>query len=283
MFYNPTATNDPYTLYSSASDSYADAAAAHNGFANTTSYHPDSPFNTLVPQGAGVHQRIGSKIQVVKDKWRFKVEVPPYAGKGSYYFPNFRLSHRMMKVRLVGIFQDKLVDAGDAGFTPTQLFRSVKDIDTLYNTQNARGFRIVYDKTKKVFPRVCQEVQAPEGTQKQASAGFTSNGEAYFSVSLKYMKQWVDTNTSGSEIPTSIDYTNPAGLLRGIVTWYIYCEDLNAPVYFDGGTTPADALTDTAAGTPINPNSSWPSNDPRRYCWTGINLYVTRRFYYTDA
>lgn len=231
-----------------------------------------SAFALTVPQGVGTQERIGRDISVVRDEFFFRVSFPlalpqfdaeqanttstvtrllPYWTDsartaatnfvGGHRFPNANIGQRPTRVRLVGIHQGVLDRPGEFGFLPSELFNSVNEITSRFNKHDARGYRVVYDKTKTFYPQ--PGYLSDYGVAPQASAGRASaqKFDVSFSCSLPpYLRRYEAVNspdnTGGGEL--TLDGTNPiSGVSIGATTWYMFVEDEFCSRENSGGTS----------------------------------------------
>lgn len=219
-----------------------------------------SAFALVIPQGVGTQERIGRDVSVMRDEFFFRLSFPlalpqvdaeqanttstvsrllPYwtdsaATAASNFlaghrFPNANVGQRPMRVRLVGIHQNVLDRPGEFGFLPSELFNSVNEITSRFNKHDARGYRIVYDKTKSLYPQpgyLSNYGVAPQASPARQSA---QKFDVSFSCSLPpYLRRYeaadAPDNVGGSEILLS-GITPTAGVSIGATTWYLFVED----------------------------------------------------------
>lgn len=247
--FTPDAPNSTSSVYSSPTG------------AGGTGYN-SSPFALVVPQGVGTQERIGRDISVMQDEWFFRLSFPialpgktleqslttsevkrmvPLWADSTFTsasqfgdglpVANANVGQRPVRVRLVGIFQDVLDRPGEFGFMPSELFNSVNEINSRFNKHDARGYKIVYDKTKTLYPQPGYAVDPNVTVTPSPARNSSQKFDVSFSASLpSYLRRYeaVDSpdNIAGLEIyydATSTTVTG--GISMGAVTWYMYVED----------------------------------------------------------
>lgn len=306
LFYNPghAANDDLLFANRSGTGFYQTKEEAHTSFVQSPFHLGGYPDSTLVsfpvegiPQmlhnGPGQGHRIGSDVCAIKDHWSFKFTIPPeynprivdsttFSGLNwakhdtTKVFPSLRCSQRPVKLRLIGIMQHTLDRAGDIGFRPAELFKRTDRIDTHFQTDNARGYKVVYDKTKTFAMTPFNPYAATDGTINTPTdvangATISDTGvsmrqfEANFGWKGRYKLSYADTSPSGLQCPMDfpgLDETvSPqVGVTKNMITWYAFLEDR-----FPYRKTEATGI-----------------NTTKYYPVCGLKCEVTRRFRYTD-
>lgn len=244
-----------------------------------------SAFALVIPQGVGVQERVGRDISVIRDDFFFRLSFPlalpqidaeqaatsatvtrlvPYwsdvsAGRAADLLAGLRvvnanIGQRPVRVRLVGIFQRVLDRPGEFGFEVHELFNSPNEITSRFNKHDARGYHIVYDKTKTFYPQPGYTGTVslpPSPSPARASA---QKFDVSFSCSLKpYLRRYEGVNepdnAGGAEV--TLDVTNPvSGISMGAISWYMFVEDQ----FCSKETTSALASTSGAGWYDYTPN-----------------------------
>lgn len=251
--FNPDEPDNKAALYSSPTG------------AGGTGYN-SSPFALVVPQGVGTQERVGRDISVMRDEWFFRLSFPlalpgvaiegtqttseikratpqwcdvdPILQNGAYNFGdgqasiNVNVGQRPVRVRLVGIFQSVLDRPGEFGFTVSELFNSVNEINSRFNKHDARGYKIVYDKTKTFYPQPGYVTLAAGATPSASPARASAQKfDVSFSAAIpSYLRRYEAVNgpdnTTGSEVYYDAGTTTvTGGISMGAISWYMYVED----------------------------------------------------------
>lgn len=231
------------------------SAASGSGYNN-------SAFALVVPQGVGAQERVGRDINVMRDEWFFRFSFPlalpqidaessltsgavyrnvPYwtnaAGSDAVAFlaghriHNSNVGQRPVRIRLVGLMQRVTDVPGDFGFGPGELFNNNNEITTRFNKNDARGYHIVYDKTKTFYPQPGY-YSFTGGAEPAASPSRNSHQKYDVSFSCKmrpYLRRYegnnTPDNTTGDEIVLDGGGNLVGGISMGAISWYMYVED----------------------------------------------------------
>jgi hypothetical protein len=306
LFYNPGhRTSDELAFSNHASGWYNTDEKAHTAFVMSPFHlggYPDQagasfPIEGIPPclhNGPAQGKRIGSDVNAVSDHWSFKITVPPFYNPlktdttsvpgynwvkpdTSKDFTNLRTSQRPIKIRLIGVMQHTLDRAGDIGFRPSELFKDLDRIDTHFQTDNAQGYRVVYDKTKSMALTPHNNHSTSDGTP-AASALDSANGsvisdtgvsmrqfECNFGWRGRYVLSYADTTNSGLQCPETFPNDNETvaaqiGVTKNMITWYVFVEDRFSYVKIAADGTSREDI----------------------YPLSGLKMLVTRKFKYTD-
>lgn len=250
-------------------------ARIHSDFRGSTqaqiNAYNDSIMALTIPQGVQADQRIGADINVVGDSWRFEWYCNSVDPSNTTTATAVSTLHpRVLKIRMVGVFQPTLLEPGDVGYLPTEMFEDAGSRISRFKRGDAQGYKVFYDKTKTL--NVYEFNSASVNQPRRALP-------AVFAANLKYRRSYAisttgtgehgapqDGNTTGVEIATNVLTTSPAtsytsvngGTARGQVLWYYFIED----------TYPANG------GTTAN---TW------FYPEYGFGCSVSRRTYWQDA
>lgn len=220
-------------------------ARIYNVFRGTTqaafNEYNESIFALVIPQGTEADQRVGSTINVLRDSWRFKFFWNLYNPENSTETCSIsQRQHcpRQVKIRLVGVFQDRLLEPGDIGYTPTEMFEDIDSINSRFKRGDAQGYKVIYNKTKTLNLHNYYETN----TNRMGSG----REEVYFGCKHAYQRVYSitnsgtgehggtqDGNTTGVEIATDVLTTSPGttvgsvtgGTAKGQILWYIFVED----------------------------------------------------------
>lgn len=204
----------------------------------------DSIFALKIAQGTQADERVGSTINVLRDSWRFKFFLNLYNPANSITSLNANHRHAMprrIKIRLVGVFQDRLLEPGDIGYLPTEMFEDVDAINSRFKRGDAQGFKVIYNKTKTL--------NLHDYVNSNTNRMGDGVEELYFGCKHAYQRVYSittlgtgehggteDGNTTGVEIATNALTTSPAtvvtgvngGTAKGQILWYIFVEDNTA-------------------------------------------------------
>lgn len=210
---------------------------AHKPFRGSTSAevnaYNDSIFALKIPQGVEADQRIGAEINILKDKWKFE-----------FYFNNNNPTNttiaasgvepRLLKIRLMGIFQPVLMEPGNIGYTSEELFEEIDRLESHFKRGDAQGYRKVYDKTLNlgVYDANSSSVdKAVLGPTKAVFAGNFSYKRRYAITSTG--DATIGDNQSGNKVGTEITYDTATGITtleggtsHGQLLWYVFVEDM---------------------------------------------------------
>lgn len=217
----------------------------YNVFRGTTQnyidLYNDSIFALSIPQGTEADERVGATINVLKDSWRFKIFLNLYnpADSTEVLSANQQLPMpRTVKFRLVGVFQNVLLEPGDIGYLPSEFFEDTGSINSRLKRGDAQGYEVIYDKTKTL---------ALNNWAKENGNRISGPNEIYFGCSKAYQRSWSivsglapavhggkeDGCITGVEIATnrapgsgavSVD-TIYGGTAKGQILWYLFVED----------------------------------------------------------
>lgn len=262
MFYNPDAPDDnrQWWLFRAAGTTAAQKKVAcdeYNG----------SIFSLTLPQGTQADERVGAEVQVLKDKWLF-----------SFYCPNHdpqteppanatasTMHQRPIKIRLVCVYQDKLLEPGNIGFMAREMFDDTDHRLSHFKRGDAQGYKVLYDKTRTFTPK---GALTDYSTSLPLQATFAAN----FSYPRRYAQAVTDlaaggggSTQGGNVLGTEVTYdvatggtTLTGGTLKGQLLWYVFVDDKHA-------------ARDTAVGS----QSHYPEY--------GYTMRVDRRTYWTDV
>lgn len=226
LFFNVHHPADESMFFNSTR--YSTTAAAHAAF-------EDSPMSLSIPVGLRGNDRVGREVNVIKDSWLFKLRVPSVDDGGlvaGNWVPAINLSNRPVTVRLIGIMQPHLAVPGELGFTPDQLFEDSTDLNTRFNRDDARGYRVFFDETHRfaMCPTTLDSVSGDAGADVDSPLPL----EKKVAAKLRYVRRWSDASTeltapdSGWETTTAAN--DDLGIMTNGITWYIYIKDDAAPV-----------------------------------------------------
>lgn len=246
--------------YRAASTSVADTRAA-------ISAYNASPLALTIPQGTQANQRLGAEVNIVSDKFKFTWYCHPVDPTDSRTLTNSTgVLPRRIKIRMLGIYQPYLLEPGNIGYLPAELFEKTDDIRSHFKRGDATGYRVIYDKTK-TLGLFCSQSTIANRTH-------VGPYEVTFATKAAYKKKWAlasndstsgETNaagnTAGTEITLDTDtLTNTlrGGVSKGQILWYYFIEDLLP--YHDAATA-----------------------DKWHYPQFGFGCDVKRRVYFTDA
>lgn len=234
-----------------------------------------SPFALTIPQGIGAHDRIGNEVNVIRDSYliRFRL-VPfvetngasPYAWRSAWF-----VGERPIKIRLVALQWDMLQRPGMFGQAPIDLFKDPDSIESQFRSDQLSGYKVVFDETKTITCLPGTDSAAP------AVAALGGNNkdndiplEAYFKFTTSYVREYAENSVTspavaaGTEIVNnSGNFSNEDGVLRGVVSWYVFIDDTYAPV------------CTTSSG-------AFPDYPPRFFPEGGMEMRVFRNVKYTD-
>lgn len=221
----------------------------YNAFRGTTQPSFDaynqSIFALVIPQGTEADQRVGSTINVLKDSFRFKIFWNLYNPADSRnVLSSAQKNHtpRQVKFRLVGVFQDRLLEPGDIGYTSSEMFEDLDAINSRFKRGDAQGYKVIYDKTKRL------NLHDYNGTNTNRMG--SGSEEIYFGCSHAYQRVYSitdalsdggtgtihggpeDGNTTGVEIATDVIPGTAGGVnavtggtAKGQILWYLFVED----------------------------------------------------------
>lgn len=270
-----TAETNQWTMLFKDPDEAANAYT-YNVFKGTAqsfyNAYNDSIFALKIPQGTGADDRVGSTINVLRDSWRFKVYLNIYNPANSMNVLSANQLYpmpRTVKFRLVGVFQDRLLEPGDIGYTSTEMFEDVDSINSRFRRGDAQGYKVIYDRTKTL---------TLNNWYKENGNRLPGPNELYFGCKHAYQRVYSitevgtgehggleDGNTTGVEIATDVLTTSPAtaatkcngGTAKGQILWYLFIED------------------NTVLHDPSIAGEWW-------YPQWGYNMEVRRRTYWND-
>lgn len=268
--YDPIDPLDLTNLYAFADNQATPTATDAEGRG-----YNDSPFALTIPQGVATGERIGRDVSVVRDSWFFRFTFPrmipgntsqvtlapgtlnhqrfaPLCCVGTLTGGNrdevfcaglpvisWNLTQRPIRVRLVGIFEKNCDSPGEFGFTTSELFESQFDIHSRFSSDQAQGYKIVFDQTKvcTIMDNLALNSTAqvdPTAQDDKASAG-------PFDVSFKarippYLRRYEGVTSpdagGGSEVQVSGGIIG-GGVSKGALTWYMFVEDIYCPQHLN--------------------------------------------------
>lgn len=203
---------------------------------------------TRIQEGTAAFERVGSSINILKDKYTFEWRVRRDNGEYWKAPPTTPTavatgcSNRPFRVRLVGIYMDRIQEPGASYLGVNEVFEEYRSIHSNFRAEY-KHFTVVYDKTFML-------TTAPPDVE--VGTGFTGDGPAIdnslptvvqckFS-SKPYVKTWDQNNTIGYD--TSGFSTGTAfplkmtrlGCTRGMIQWFYYLEDMAPPILEHSGT-----------------------------------------------
>lgn len=258
--FHPTAPTSNRFLYSSAA-----SGSGYNA----------SAFALVVPQGVGAQERVGRDINVMRDEWFFRFSFPlalpqidaessltsgavyrnvPYWANAAAAQPvafvagnrilNTNIGQRPVRIRLVGLMQRVTDVPGDFGFGPGELFNNNNEITTRFNKNDARGYHIVYDKTKTFYPQPGYAVANGSPPSASPSRNSHQKYDVSFSCKMKpYLRRYegnnTPDNTTGDEIVLDGGGNLVGGISMGAISWYMYVEDKFASMMEVAGSASA--------------------------------------------
>lgn len=282
MFFNPDNPTDARTIwqYRSTASTVAEVAKA------VTKYN-DGIFALTLPQGTGANERVGAEVQVTKDKWLFNFWIPnhqtatseplatdaPASGAAqtqstdvTAHMAAANVAPRPVKIRMICVYQSQLLEPGNVGYMPVELFDDVNQRLSHFKRGDAAGYKVLYDKTRTIFPPNSNDSVTYGTVPPKVECTFAAN----FSYPRRYAMADDDTNNSnlkqgGNTVGTEITYDSTTlgtsllgGTMKGQLLWYVFVEDKHAV----GSTTISDAY-----------------HFPEK----GLQCRIDRRTYWTDV
>lgn len=226
--------------------------------------------NAGIAQGTGTHQRIGREINVIKDKWRFKITIPNKDLAGESH--PARLGGRSYKIRMLCIYRHKINPTEMIYLDPTQIFDDPYNRVSTFKA-DVSGYTVVFDKTISIGGQPATNTVTNASWKDLPHGYFTNGSTGALTVYVKfsaspYVLSWADENSTGRFQPyTQYDqevvdhkyngsvaaytYTEASpgtiltsGVTQGVFQWFYYLEDLHGDtlgaVYPAATNEPAD-------------------------------------------